>query len=197
MEKKLEIKGQIKELIYQNEINGYTVAEFETKDELTTVVGYLPFINKGDSLKLEGEFIVHQEYGRQFKIATFEKIMPETLEALEKYLAGGIIKGIGPSTAKKIVDAFKQETITVLRFEPERLSQIKGITKQKAITIAEEFTKKWELWQIVGFLEGFGITSQNCKKVYEVLRARCNRRNRKESIHFIGYYIWSRLYKNR
>ena len=71
--KTLEIKGQIIDLIYQNETNGYTVAEFETEEELTTVVGYLPFINKGDSLKLEGKFVVHQDYGRQFKIETFEK----------------------------------------------------------------------------------------------------------------------------
>ena len=102
----MEIKGQITEIIYQNEINGYTVAEFETTDEITTVVGYLPFINKGDSLKIEGKFIVHQDYGRQFKIETFEKIMPETLEALEKYLSGGIIKGVGPATAKKICNIF-------------------------------------------------------------------------------------------
>ena len=100
----MEIKGQITEIIYQNEINGYTVAEFETEEELTTAVGYLPFINKGDSLKLQGNFIVHTDYGRQFKIDTFEKIMPDTIEALERYLAGGIIKGIGVATAKKIVN---------------------------------------------------------------------------------------------
>ena len=151
----MEIKGQIVELIYQNETNGYTVAEFETNEELTTVVGYLPFINNGDSLKLEGKFITHPEYGRQFKIETFEKIMPETLDALEKYLAGGIIKGVGPSTAKKIVDRFKDETIAVLRFESSKLAEIKGITAKKAETIGEDFAEKWELWQIVGFLERF------------------------------------------
>lgn len=91
----LEIKGQISEIIYQNEINSYTIAEFETEEELTVIVGYLPFINKGDSLKLVGNFINHPDYGRQFKLQTFEKIMPETLEALEKYLSGGIIKEIG------------------------------------------------------------------------------------------------------
>lgn len=173
----MEIKGQVIDLIYQNETNGYTVAEFETEEESTTVVGYLPFINKGDSLKLEGKFIVHQDYGRQFKIETFEKIMPETLDALERYLAGGIIKGVGPSTAKKIVDTFKEETIAVLRFEPSRLSQVKGITSKKAEEIGEEFQEKWELWQIVGFLERFGISASNSKKVYEALRKKCNNRN--------------------
>lgn len=165
----MEIKGQISEIIYQNEINSYTIAEFETDEELTVVVGYLPFINKGDSLKLLGNFVNHPDYGRQFKIQTFEKIMPETLEALEKYLAGGIIKGVGPATSKRIVDKFGEETIAVLKFEPERLSNIRGISKQKAEEISEEFNEKWDLWQIVGFLEKFGITGQNSKKVYEKL----------------------------
>ena len=151
----MEIQGQISEIIYQNEINTYTIAEFEAEEELTIIVGYLPFINKGDSLKLVGNFVNHPEYGRQFKIQTFEKIMPQTLEALEKYLAGGIIKGIGPATAKKIVDKFGEETIHILKFEPEKLAIIKGITKTKAEEISEEFNEKWDLWQVVGFLEKF------------------------------------------
>ncbi len=165
----MEIKGQISEIIYQNEVNSYTIAEFETDEELTTIVGYLPFINKGDSLKLVGSFVNHPDYGRQFKIQTFEKTMPETLEALERYLAGGVIKGVGPATAKRIVDNFKEETISVLKFEPYKLANVKGITKTKAIEIADEFNEKWELWQIVGFLERFGIANQNSKKVYEAL----------------------------
>lgn len=165
----MEIKGQISEIIYQNEVNSYTIAEFETDEELTTIVGYLPFINKGDSLKLVGSFVNHPDYGRQFKIQTFEKTMPETLEALERYLAGGVIKGVGPATAKRIVDNFKEETISVLKFEPYKLANVKGITKAKAIEIADEFNEKWELWQIVGFLERFGIANQNSKKVYEAL----------------------------
>ncbi len=165
----MELKGQITEIIYQNEVNSYTIAEFETEEELTTIVGYLPFINKGDSLKLVGNFVNHPDYGRQFKIQTFEKLMPETLEALEKYLSGGIIKGVGPATAKRIVDKFKDETIAVLKFEPDRLAIIKGISKAKAGEISEEFNEKWNLWQIVGFLERFGISAGSSKKVYEKL----------------------------
>ena len=165
----MEITGQITEIIYQNEINCYTVAEFTMENEITTVVGYLPFINKGDSLKLTGKYVTHQDYGEQFKIETFEKIMPQSLDALESYLAGGIIKGIGPATAKKIVDKFGEETIYVIKVEPEKLAQIKGITSARAKEISEEFIEKWELWQIVGFLEKFGISANNCKKVYEML----------------------------
>ena len=165
----MEITGQIYEIIYQNEINSYTIADFETEEELITVVGYLPFINKGDSLKLIGNFVNHVEYGRQFKIQTFEKTMPQSLEALEHYLSGGIIKGIGPATARRIVDKFENDTISILKFEPEKLAQIKGISKSKAEEISEEFNEKWNLWEIVGFLEKFGISAQNCKKVYEKL----------------------------
>lgn len=155
----MELKGQISEIIYQNEVNSYTIAEFETEESLETIVGYLPFISKGDSLKLVGNFVNHPDYGRQFKIQTFEKIMPQTLDALEKYLAGGIIRGVGPATAKRIVDNFKEETISVFKFEPYKLANIKGITKERAIEIADEFNEKWELWQIVGFLERF----RNCQ----------------------------------
>lgn len=165
----MEIEGQITEIIYQNETNCYTVAEFTMKDEITTVVGYLPFINKGDSLKLIGKYVTHQDYGEQFKIETFEKVMPQSLDALEQYLSGGVIKGVGPATAKKIIEKFGEETIPILKLEPEKLSQVRGITKTKAIEIAEEFMEKWELWQIVGFLEKFGIGAGNSKKVYDML----------------------------
>ena len=163
----MEIKGQITDVIYQNEINGYMVAEFKTETEETIIVGCMPFINNGDSLKLVGKFVNHQEYGRQFKVETFEKIMPEPLEALEIYLAGGIISGVGPATAKKIIEKFGEETLHILRFEPDRLAKVRGITYEKAVKIVEEFTEKWDLWEIVGFLEKFGISAQNSKKVYD------------------------------
>lgn len=81
--------------------------------------------------------------------------MPETLDALERYLSGGIITGIGPATAKKIINKFGEETVHVLRYEPEKLATVKGINNNKAITICEEFSEKWGLWEIVGFLEKF------------------------------------------
>ena len=165
----MEITGEIKEIIYQNEINSYTVAEFETEKEEITIVGYLPFINVGDTLKLVGKIVTHQDYGEQFKVDTFEKLMPQTLGSLERYLANGSIKGVGPATAKKIVEKFKEETIHVLKFEPQKLSQIKGINEEKALTISETFIENWEVWQIVGYLEKFGIGIQNAKNVYKKL----------------------------
>ena len=157
----MEIKGEVTEIIYKNEVNGYCIAVFETAEESTTIVGYLPFVNKNDTLEVTGKFVEHQEYGRQFKVETFKKVMPETLDSLERYLANGLIKGIGPATAKKIVDTFGKETINVFKLEPERLSQIKGISKDKALEIAIEFLENWELWHLVSYLEKFGLGPQS------------------------------------
>lgn len=165
----MEIKGEVAEIIYKNEVNGYCIAVFETAEESTTIVGYLPFVNKNDTLEVIGKFVEHQEYGRQFKVETFKKVMPETLDSLERYLANGLIKGIGPATAKKIVDTFGKETINVFKLEPERLSQIKGISKDKALEIAQEFVENWELWQLVSYLEKFGLGPQSAQGIYKKL----------------------------
>lgn len=165
----MELKGELTDIIYQNEVNSYTVAVLTTDEEEFTVVGYLPFIHQGDSLSLIGKFVTHQDYGRQFKIETFEKIMPQTLSSLERYLANGTIKGIGPATAKKIINKFGEQTISIFKFEPIKLAKIKGITEEKALQMAEDFNENWELWQIVGFLEKFGIGVQSAKNVYKTL----------------------------
>lgn len=165
----MEIKGEVAEIIYKNEVNGYCIAVFETEEESTIIVGYLPFVNKNDTLEVTGKFVEHQEYGRQFKVETFKKVMPETLDSLERYLANGLIKGIGPATAKKIVDTFGKETINVFKLEPERLSQIKGISKDKALEIAQEFVENWELWQLVSYLEKFGLGPQSAQGIYKKL----------------------------
>ena len=192
----MELQGEVIEIIYKNELNSYCIAvlkidkdaiknnnqlaeqmdvdgntvEVVTEEE-TTIVGYLPFVNIGDSLKVVGKFVEHQEYGRQFKVDTFEKKMPQTTKALERYLANCGIKGIGPATAKRIVDMFGEDTLNVFKFEPEKLAQIKGITKDKAIEIATTFIENWEVWQLVGFLDKFGIGPQSAEKIYKALGA--------------------------
>lgn len=164
----MEITGEIKDIIYKNEINSYTIADFETDEEETTIVGYLPFVNPGDTLKLIGKFVEHKDYGRQFKIDTFEKLMPQTLGALERYLAKGNIKGIGEAIAKRIIRTFGEETIHVFKYEPERLATIRGISKEGAKEMSTQFIENWEVWQIVGFLERFGIGAEYAKKVFDL-----------------------------
>lgn len=165
----MELTGQLTEIIYQNEVNSYLIGILETEEDTITIVGYMPFLVEGDYIKVIGNFVTHKEYGMQFKVETFGKIMPKTLESLEKYLSNGTIKGIGPTTAKKIVKLFGEDTINVFKFEPEKLTQIKGITKEKAIEMAQCFVENWELWQIVGFLDNFGISPANAKNIYKKL----------------------------
>lgn len=165
----MELLGEIKEVIYKNELNSYMIAVIETEEEETTVVGYLPFINKGDNIKATGNFIEHPEYGRQFKIETFEKTMPESLEGLERYLASGKLKGIGPATAQKMIKEFGKEVVHILRFEPEKLTCIKGITKEKAIEASESFNENWEIFRIVEYLQKYGIGPQSAETVYKKL----------------------------
>lgn len=164
-----EIEGILTEIIYQNEVNSYLIGILENEEDTITIVGYMPFLVEGDYIKVIGNFVTHKEYGKQFKVETFEKIMPKTLDSLEKYLSNGTIKGIGPATAKKIVATFGEDTINVFKFEPEKLTQIKGITKEKAIEMAQCFVENWELWQIVGFLDNFGISPANAKTIYKKL----------------------------
>lgn len=165
----MELSGQLTEIIYQNEVNSYLIGILENEEDTITIVGYMPFLVEGDYIKVIGNFVTHKEYGKQFKVETFEKVMPKTLDSLEKYLSNGTIKGIGPATAKKIVSTFGEDTINVFKFEPEKLTQIKGITKEKAIEMAQCFVENWELWQIVGFLDNFGISPANAKTIYKKL----------------------------
>ncbi len=165
----MELVGEVGDIIYYNETNSYMIAEFDTEEEQTTIVGYLPFVASADNLKVIGNFVEHKKYGRQFKVETFEKLMPQTVGALEKYLANGNIKGVGEALAKRIVSRFGEDTIQIIKTEPQRLAEVKGISKAKAIEIAESFLENWEVWQIVGFLERFGIGAEFAKKVYELL----------------------------
>ena len=165
----MELSGQLTEIIYQNEVNSYLIGILENEEDTITIVGYMPFLVEGDYIKVIGNFVTHKEYGKQFKVETFEKVMPKTLDSLERYLSNGTIKGIGPATAKKIVATFGEDTINVFKFEPEKLTQIKGITKEKAIEMAQYFVENWELWQIVGFLDNFGISPANAKTIYKKL----------------------------
>jgi exodeoxyribonuclease V alpha subunit len=165
----MEIKGQIEDIIYSNDANGYTVCNVLYNDNTITAVGYLPFVNIGDVIVANGKFVNHNTYGEQFKIDTFEKTMPSSSIEIEKYLGSGIIKGVGPATSKKIVSKFGDNTAYILRFEPDKLTAVSGITAERAKSISEEFNKDWELWQIVMFLQSYGVGVTNATRVYKEL----------------------------
>ncbi|NLC53149.1 MAG: ATP-dependent RecD-like DNA helicase [Firmicutes bacterium] len=161
-----ELEGIVERITFHNEENGYTVARFKTATEQLTVVGVLPNISAGESLRLDGEWTEHPTYGRQFKLETFEVLPPVTVEGITRYLGSGLIKGIGPVTAKKIVAAFGLETLKVIAETPERLQEVEGIGPQKATKIRTALEEQKQIQRMMVFLRGVGITPALATKIY-------------------------------
>ena len=125
------LEGIIEEIIFRNDANGYTVAMLSHGDEYSTIVGKLLSVNIGENVRLTGKFVTNSKYGEQFSFETSETIYPSSVEGIKKYLASGLIKGVGPVTANAIVDMFKEDTFDVIEFSPHKLSQVKGISTKK------------------------------------------------------------------
>lgn len=134
------LDGTVERVIYSNEANGYSVCELLTSDgDTVTLVGTMPFISEGETISACGEFVTHPTFGRQFKVETYEKQLPATENAILKYLSSGAVRGIGPITAKKIVERYALDTFDVLEKHPEWLSEIPGVSARKAREIGESF----------------------------------------------------------
>jgi len=161
-------EGIIEEIIFTNEINGYTVCEIRGEKDTITAVGFMPFINVGEMLKVSGVWVTHPDYGEQLKVELYEKMIPKTLEALELYLASGFIKGVGPASAKKIVKRFGEDTMNIIELHPERLSEVKGINHEKALRIGQAFYEQKELRNVVMFFQEYGISPTYCAKIYQI-----------------------------
>ncbi|MBC7765011.1 MAG: AAA family ATPase, partial [Hyphomonadaceae bacterium] len=163
-----ELIGIVEDVIYANEQNGYTVCEICAEDNSSAIaVGIMPLITPGESVHLRGQWVQHQEYGEQFKVESLEKAMPCTLEMIEKYLSSGIIKGIRASSAKKIVAHFGEKAIEILETQPQRLSEIKGISKKKAAEIGEAFMAQHEMRKVIMFLQQYGVTTNFSMKIFK------------------------------
>ncbi len=164
-----KITGIVEEITFQNATNGWTVIDLSVDNELITAVGVLPMINAGETVTLTGNFTIHPSFGRQFKATAFSRSMPETLDQIFKYLASGVIHGIGPKKATAIVEKFGEETLDVLEKEPERLSSIKGISQEQAKAIGEDFSRQFALRTVMLSLEKYGFTPAECVKVFKKL----------------------------
>ncbi len=162
-----KFKAFVDKIIYRNEENGYTVLEASENGATSTCVGVFNYINEGEYMEFTGEFIMHPSYGEQFKVETYESIMPENAIAIERYLASGAIKGIGPAMAKKIVKEFGDDTLRVMDEEPERLAKIKGISMNKAQEIAAQQEEKKDIRKAMMFLGNLGISNLLAVKIYK------------------------------
>lgn len=165
-QKVLHIEGTVENIMYRNELNGYIVLDLDAGGELVTVVGELGDIEEGEGLILEGSYVTHRKFGTQFKAVYCERKLPDTVVNIEKYLASGAIKGIGPGLAKKIVEAFGDKTLDIMENSPHRLSEIKGISPARCEDIAAEAKKLFSLRCIMTFLSQYDIKSQFAMNTY-------------------------------
>ena len=161
------VTGYIDHIIYQNEKNGYTVLQLTTREEEVICVGNIQGAGQGDHVKFTGSFVEHNVYGSQFKISTTEVLQPEDAVAMERYLASGAIKGVGPALAARIVKQFGDDTFRVMEQEPELLTRVKGISEHKAQEIAVQMEEKKELRRAMVFLQSYGISNNLSIKIYD------------------------------
>ena len=169
MEQTEQLEGTVETVTFRNEQNGYTVLRLNDGGELITVVGNLPMVHEGDILRLEGSWETHRVYGRQLHAAQCEQVRPATSEAILKYLSSGVIKGVGPSTACRIVEAFGERTLEVMEKEPERLALVKGISKAKAREIGERYEQLFGMREIMLRLSQYGISPEESLRIYQAL----------------------------
>lgn len=149
---KEEVTGTVESVVYRNEQNGYTILEISTdKKELVTVVGTMPFVSEGENITVRGSYVVHSEYGRQLRADSFEKRIPEQPDAILKYLSSGVIKGIGPKTAEKIVEKYGADTFEVMSNHPDWLADFKGISPRRALEIGDEIRRQMGFYRLFDF----------------------------------------------
>ena len=164
-----EIRGLIERITYKNEQNGYTVATVRVGRERVTVVGILPFLGEGESAVFSGRYIIHPTYGQQFSADSFERIAPESAAQILRYLSSGLIKGVGPSTAAKIVEKFGANSLDIIQNTPLELARIRGISQDKARSISEEYAKTSMVQDIMMMLSPYEVSPEKCMGIFAKL----------------------------
>ena len=164
-----KIRCVVERITYQNPDNGYSVLKVRLNgyDDLITVVGNLLDVTAGSVLSIEGDWKVDAKYGRQFIAEQWEETMPATLYGIEKYLGSGLIKGVGPKCAKKIVSAFGLETISIIEDSPKKLLSVPGIGRRRIEKITESWERQKEVKNIMLFLQCYGISAGFAAKIYK------------------------------
>lgn len=161
-----QIEGYVNKIVFRNEENGYTVLSLHSEEDEITCVGSFSYINEGDFVLASGNYTEHPVYGEQFLVETYETKEPEDLVSIERYLSSGAIKGIGPSLAGRIVKRFKENTFRVIEEEPERLSEIKGISARMAKEIYQQYEEKRDMRNAMLFLQQYNITGNLAVKIF-------------------------------
>ncbi|WP_138159490.1 SF1B family DNA helicase RecD2 [Peptoniphilus catoniae] len=163
----IEIKAVIERIIYRNEDNGYTIARVNSEDEDLVVVGNCMEIKTSMEYIFRGDFVFHKKYGEQFKFEDLEEILPKSQTGIINYLSSGVIPFIGEKTAKAIVDKFKEESLTIIENNPDRLLEIEGIGEFKLEKIKSSLEKNKGLRKLIIFLTSYGLSSSYAIKIYK------------------------------
>ena len=163
----LELCGSVETVVYHNDKNQYTVLEMNAGNENVTVVGAFPFVSVGEELHVYGNWSSHPSFGDQFKAEAFERSRPATTAAMLKYLSSGAVKGIGPATARRIIETFGGKALEIIENEPERLAQIKGITREKALEINTELKRVYGIRELMAFLGAYGVRPEEAVLVWK------------------------------
>ncbi len=163
------LEGVLERITYQNDENGYTIAKIVQKGKVqpVTVVGALAGVQVGESLVLTGLWVNHPQYGRQFDVKSYTVRYPATLEGIRKYLGSGLIKGVGPVTARKIVDHFGLKTLDILDNSPEKILEVSGIGPSKADLIGNAWVEQQQIKEVMLFLQGNGVSASLAVKIYK------------------------------
>ena len=161
------LNGIVESIVFKSDDTGYVVSKVRIDKDCINAVGIVPFLKEGQHVKLKGQWVLHKQFGRQFNIDEYEEVLPDSIDGIKKYLSTGIIHGIGPITAKKIVDRFKEETLDILENHIERLQEIEGIGEKKFRIIYESYIEQKDLKDIIIYFQGHGMTTNQCIKIYK------------------------------
>src|SRR2546430_2779313 len=168
------LEGSVENIVFRNEDNHYTVARFRPndngrlfRDDLMTIVGLLPGIHVGELLSIEGEWEKDPKYGRQLHVTSFTQRLPASIEGITRYLSSGLIKGIGPKKAKLIVDHFGEQTLAIIEQQPERLSDVKGVSAKDREQIIKTWAEQSEIKELHLFLQSHEVSINVATRVYK------------------------------
>ena len=164
-----QLEGSVERITYYNDENGYSVIRLNVagRSDLVTVVGNLPEVQPGESLRLKGKWTKHPQYGRQFQSEWCKQILPATTEGLRAYLGSGMIKGVGPVTAQRIVRRFGTDTLKVLDERPQRLREAVGVGPKRAAAIARAWEEQKHIREVMMFLQSHGVSTNLAVKIYK------------------------------
>ena len=194
-----QLEAVMEETVFRNEENGYSVMQMRAGRESVTVVGTLPALAAGEQVLLSGAWVEHPQYGRQWKATACEIRKPTTLLGIERYLGSGLIRGVGPATAKLIVQEFGRRTLDVMSEHPERLTEVPGIGKKRAAQLAEAFREQYAAREAMVFLQSYGVSPALAVRITKAYGADARRKIREnpyrlmDDVEGVGFLTADRI----